>query len=235
MTANVRSSGRRAPARRGAAGPRARDRRPAGVRWNASRKPASSSARPARTTLAAAAPERQAPAEHAGPGRVFPDGRVEAGKRRAGQKGRFGVAFRRVPGPRPGGKRRRRGGRRPRSRQRISAREHGAKATARRRFRLGLPSKTAGLVDRISMSDKVALSDIYRLDVLFMSFLSGQCAPRRRTKEPHRISHRFDDARAASDARLSTYLRGSLVNVGAVPAELTITRRCNISPCPSSL
>ena len=34
--------------------------------------------------------ERQAPTENAGPGRVFADDRVEAGKRRAGQKGGFG-------------------------------------------------------------------------------------------------------------------------------------------------
>ena len=40
--------------------------------------------------------ERQAPAQNAGPGRVFPDDRVEAGERRAGEKGGFGVAFRRV-------------------------------------------------------------------------------------------------------------------------------------------
>ena len=40
--------------------------------------------------------ERQAPAPDARPRRVFPDDRVEAGERRAGQKGGFGVAFRRV-------------------------------------------------------------------------------------------------------------------------------------------
>ena len=53
-------------------------------------------------TLAAAALERQAPAENAGPGRVFADDRVEAAERRAGEKGGFGVAFRRVDRPRPG-------------------------------------------------------------------------------------------------------------------------------------
>ncbi len=69
--------------------------------------------------------ERQALAENAGPGRVFADDGVEAGKRRAGEKGRFGFVLGRFDGARPGGKRRRRGGRRHRSRWRISLAQHG--------------------------------------------------------------------------------------------------------------
>jgi len=54
--------------------------------------------------------ERQALAENAGPGQVLPYDRVERGKGAAGEKGGFGLAFRRIFRPRPGGKRRRRGG-----------------------------------------------------------------------------------------------------------------------------
>jgi hypothetical protein len=68
--------------------------------------------------------ERQAFAPHARPGRVFPDGGVDAGKRCAGEEGGFGLALRRIDRARPGGKRRRLGGRRPRHSERISAVEH---------------------------------------------------------------------------------------------------------------
>ena len=69
--------------------------------------------------------ERQSPAENAGPGWILPDDRVEPGERRAGQKGGFGLAFRRPDSPRPGGKRRQRGRQRPRSWSRIRVAQHG--------------------------------------------------------------------------------------------------------------
>ena len=49
--------------------------------------------------------ERQALAEHAGPGRVFTDDRVETGERCASEKRRFGFRFGRVDRPRPARKR----------------------------------------------------------------------------------------------------------------------------------
>ena len=55
---------------------------------------------------------------------VFPDDGVEAGKRRAGEKGGFGVRFGRMDGPRPGRERRRRSGRKALDCLRITAREH---------------------------------------------------------------------------------------------------------------
>ena len=54
--------------------------------------------------------KRQPLAENAGPGRVFADDRVEAGERRAGEKGGFGLAFRRDLPRAPRRERRRRGG-----------------------------------------------------------------------------------------------------------------------------
>ena len=68
--------------------------------------------------------ERQALAEHAGPGRVVTDDGVETGKGRAGEKRRFRLRFGRVDRPRPARKRPRRGGRKAMDSLRISAREH---------------------------------------------------------------------------------------------------------------
>ena len=53
--------------------------------------------------------KRQPPAENAGPGRIFAHDRVEAGERRAGEKGGLGLAFRWIFPARPRRESRRRG------------------------------------------------------------------------------------------------------------------------------
>ena len=92
--------------------------------------------------------QRQALAQNAGPGRVFADDGVEAGERRAGEKGGFGFRFGRVDRPRPGRERRRRGGRKALDCLRISAREHAETLLHRRRFWLAWRAKPPGLSTR---------------------------------------------------------------------------------------
>ena len=123
-TAIAGSGAGQAPARQARNFPAGPGSPPGRLRWNASRKAASSSVRPARRTLAAAAlsarRRRKTPAQ----GGFSPDDRVEAGKRRAGEKGGFGFRFGRIDRPRPGRERRRRGGRKALDCLRITAREH---------------------------------------------------------------------------------------------------------------
>ena len=104
----------------------------------------------------------QALATDAGPARVFADDDVEAGERRAGAKGGFGFRFGRVDGARPSRKRRRQGNREALDSLRISAREHAKRypTTAL----LARPAATNRRACRVArMSDKLALSDIYRM------------------------------------------------------------------------
>jgi hypothetical protein len=68
--------------------------------------------------------EREALAPDAGPGRGFAHDRIEPGERGAGEKGGFGLGFRRVDGAGPGRERRRGGGRGAWDGGRIGAREH---------------------------------------------------------------------------------------------------------------
>jgi hypothetical protein len=69
-------------------------------------------------------PQREAISPDAEPSWVVADKRVEARKRSAGEKGGFRIAFRRISGARPGGKRRRHSGRNGLDCRRISAIEH---------------------------------------------------------------------------------------------------------------
>ena len=105
----------------------------------------------------------QPPAPDAGPRRVFADDRVEAGKRRAGEKGGFGVSFRAHGWPAP--KPETAAARRPEGfgSLQITTRKH-RKRTPRRRFRLGLREQNRRACRLLWMSDKVALSDdaLYR-------------------------------------------------------------------------
>ena len=168
--------------------------------------------------------QRQALAENAGPGRVFTDDGVETGERRAGEKRRFGFRFGRVDRPRPAGKRPRRGGRKA-----LDSCES-ACASMRKRYSIAgafgeaLARETAGLVDCISMSDKVALSDVcalYRIAAKSVSLLqkegwscpfpsmtTGDRSPRARAQTANRkadglrvIHEALEDEPAAAETR----------------------------------
>ena len=158
---------RHCPVDRAASARQASSRRPAGpgsapgrVRWSASRSAASSSVRPARATLAAAALRPGAGGTRrprAGfRGRPHRGGRARR-RRETRLRPRVSGALTRA---RPGRERRRRGGRKAlglRANQRRASMPDG---TPWRRFWLGLAGQTAALVDGYDMSDKVALSDV---------------------------------------------------------------------------
>ena len=103
---------------------------PGRLRWNASRKAASSSVRPARRTLAAAALRarrwRKTPAQ-GGFSRTMASRRESAAPARNAASA---SVSRRVDGPRPAGQRRRRGGRKALDSGESASREHGKRYAA---------------------------------------------------------------------------------------------------------
>ena len=137
---------------------------------------------------------------------------------------RFPADFR----PRPRRERRRRGGRRP------GVVGESARSSIRRGYATAAlsPRSRPPKPPRLSTRKECPIRLHYQIFIVSTVLLSTAgnalhaAAPKSRT-ESRIVSTKRG---AASDARLSTYLRGSLVNVWSGSRKLTITRRCYISP-----